>query len=111
MGLKNLVALMPMKGESIRVENKNFRLLSGKPLFEYMLDTLVSLEMISEILVNTDSDVIHAQICQKYGDRITVISRPAALIGHDVPMNKIIYSDLDITTTDADLSLNSLSIN
>ena len=94
MSHKKLVALMPMKGESIRVENKNFRLLSGKPLFEYMLDTLVSLQIISEILVNTDRDVIHAQIYQKYGDRIRVISRPASLIGHDVPMNDIIYSDL-----------------
>ena len=94
MGHKKLVALMPMKGESIRVENKNARLLSGKPLFEYMLDTLVSLKMVTDILVNTDSELIHAQICQKYGDRIRVISRPATLIGHDVPMNKIIYSDL-----------------
>lgn len=94
MSHKKLVALMPMKGESIRVENKNFRLLSGKPLFEYMLDTLVSLQIISEILVNTDSDIIHAQIYQKYGDRIRIISRPASLIGHDVPMNDIIYSDL-----------------
>jgi CMP-N-acetylneuraminic acid synthetase len=89
-----LVALMPMKGESIRVENKNFKLLSGKPLFEYMLDTLVSLPIISEILVNTDSDVIQAQISQRYGDRIRVISRPTLLIGHDIPMNDIIYSDL-----------------
>lgn len=94
MGHKRLVALMPMKGESIRVENKNFRLLSGKPLFEYMLDTLLSLQIVSEILINTDSDIIHAQVYQKYGDRIRVISRPTPLIGHDVPMNDIIYSDL-----------------
>mgnify|MGYP003705995557 CR=1 FL=1 len=94
MGYRKLVALMPMKGESVRVENKNFRLLSGKPLFEYMLDTLLSLQIISEILVNTDSDVIRAQIFQRYGDRINVITRSDELLGHDTPMNDIIYSDL-----------------
>ena len=37
-----IVALLPMKANSERVVGKNFRDFNGKPLFRWILDTLLS---------------------------------------------------------------------
>ena len=39
-----IVALLPMKANSERVKGKNFRLFNGKPLFQWVLDTLLSVD-------------------------------------------------------------------
>ena len=40
---RSLVALLPMKANSVRVPSKNFRTRAGKPLFRWILDTLLSI--------------------------------------------------------------------
>ena len=44
-----VVALLPMKAHSERVPGKNFRVLAGKPLFRWILDTLLSLDEVAEL--------------------------------------------------------------
>ena len=51
----NIVALMPMKAESQRVKNKNFKLLASKPLFHWVYDKLNNIEEIEKIIINTDA--------------------------------------------------------
>ena len=46
-GGRQTVALLPMKGHSERVPGKNVRDFCGKPLFRWILDTLLSLPEIS----------------------------------------------------------------
>ena len=41
---KKVVALLPIKANSERVKGKNFRMFSGKPLFKWILDTLLSIK-------------------------------------------------------------------
>ena len=41
--MHELVALLPIKGHSERVPGKNFRAMAGKPLYRWMLDTLLEL--------------------------------------------------------------------
>jgi CMP-N-acetylneuraminic acid synthetase len=43
---QRIVALLPMKANSERVRGKNFREFNGKPLFRWILDTLLSVEEI-----------------------------------------------------------------
>ena len=50
-----VVALLPMKANSERVPNKNFRNFCGKPLFRWVLDTLLSLKVIDQVVINTDA--------------------------------------------------------
>ena len=52
---KRVVALLPMKAHSERVKGKNFRLLAGKPLFRWILDTLLSLDEVDLVAINTDA--------------------------------------------------------
>ena len=103
-----VVALMPMKGESERVPNKNMRDFNGQPLCSVMLDKLVASDLIDQVLINTDSNLIKNFIESRY-DKVKIIERPVELRGHDVSMNKII--DYDISQYPADLYLQTHSTN
>ena len=103
-----VVALMPMKGESERVHNKNMRDFNGQPLCSVMLDKLVASDLIDEVLVNTDSDLIKDFVESRY-EKVKIIERPLELLGHDVSMNKII--EHDINQFSADLYLQTHSTN
>src|SRR5262249_9017177 len=54
-GVRRVVALLPMKGHSERVPGKNFRDFCGKPLFRWILDSLLSLPEIGLVVINTDA--------------------------------------------------------
>ncbi len=55
---KKIVAFVPAKGTSTRVQNKNARTLGNKPLFLHILDTLLSCRTINEVYLDTESDKI-----------------------------------------------------
>jgi CMP-N-acetylneuraminic acid synthetase len=103
-----VIALMPMKGESERVHNKNMRDFNGQPLCSVMLDKLVASDLIDQVLVNTDSDLIKDFVESRY-EKVKIIERPLELLGHDVSMNKII--EHDINQFSADLYLQTHSTN
>ena len=56
-----IVALLPMKAHSARVSGKNFRDFCGKPLFRWILDTLLSVEDIDRVVINTDARELLAE--------------------------------------------------
>ena len=55
-----VVAFVPAKGSSERIENKNAKLLDGRPLVVHMLDTLLKCQRIDEVYLDTESDDIAA---------------------------------------------------
>ncbi len=67
-----------MKAYSERVPGKNMRLLCGRPLFHWILDTLNESGVIDEIIINTDSDEI-AESAQQHYDT-TIHMRPDYLL-------------------------------
>jgi len=91
-----IAALVPMKGHSERVPNKNLQLFDGKPLCEWILRTLINVEEIERIYVNTDSKEI-AFTVTAVSDKIEVIDRPEQLRGDYVSMNRILEHDLQQT--------------
>jgi CMP-N-acetylneuraminic acid synthetase len=90
--MPKLVAFVPMRHHSQRVAGKNFRLLAGKPLFHHIVRTLLAVPEISEILVDTDSDLVMDSVRQ-YFPQVTVLPRPEHLRADDVPMNDILIHD------------------
>lgn len=89
-----IVALLPMKAHSQRVEGKNFRELYGKPLFHWILDTLLSVAEIDTIIINTDAEEILSDQELLSSERIKVRVRPLHLCGDSVSMNLIIADDI-----------------
>jgi CMP-N-acetylneuraminic acid synthetase len=103
-----ITALVPMRHHSQRVPGKNFRILAGKPLFHYILETLIQCPEIQQIAVNTDSEVIKKDI-EKNFPGITVIDRPDRLRADTIPMNEILM--YDTSQVSADLYLQTHSTN
>jgi CMP-N-acetylneuraminic acid synthetase len=104
-----VIALMPMKGHSERVENKNLRKFDGAPLYHATLKSLLNAECIDEVLVNTDSAEIKEDVRASFDERVTIIDRPDIIKGDFVSMNDIIKYDL--TQCSGDLFLQTHSTN
>ena len=100
-----LVALVPMKGHSERVPNKNIRLLAGKPAFHWILDALSKSQYISQIVINTDSQKIANSASQNFN--VTILKRPDFLIGDMVGIQPLIEYDLSQTTAEYYLQTHS----
>lgn len=98
-----IVALLPMKAHSARIPQKNFRLFSGKPLFRWILDTLLSIDHINQVVINTDARNILLDNGLTPGPKILLRDRPKDLCGDFVSMNKIIEND--IASVDAQIYL------
>ena len=89
-----VIALLPMKGNSERVPNKNMKLFGGKPLYHAIAGTLLKSDYIDLIVINTDSSVIAEDAKATYGNKVKIVERPADIRGDFVSMNEIIKYDL-----------------
>jgi len=76
------------------VKGKNFRPLHGKPLFKWILDTLLSVEEITEVVINTDARHILAENGLSEGGRVRIRDRTPELCGDTVSMNLILADDI-----------------
>jgi len=83
-----------MKGHSERVPGKNFRPFAGKPLFRWMLDTLLSLVEVAEVVINTDARGTLADLGLSDGPRVRIRDRRTELCGDFVSMNRVLADDV-----------------
>jgi CMP-N-acetylneuraminic acid synthetase len=97
-----------MRHFSRRVSGKNYRLLGDKPLYRYVLDTLLSVPAISEVIVDTDSELIMRDIAQEL-PQVRVVVRPEHLRSEMLVMNDILLNT--VTEVDADYYLQTHSTN
>ena len=105
---RKIVALVPMRHHSERVTGKNYRELAGKPLYAYIIQSLLDVKEISKIVVDTDSPIIKAGLKDNYPD-VMVIDRPDELKDGSIPMNEILLHDVSLV--EADLYLQTHSTN
>lgn len=91
------VALLPMKAHSARVKSKNFRELAGKPLFRWILDTLLMIDEIDQVVINTDARHILAEHGLHDGasnGRVMIRDRKEEICGDMVSMNLVLADDV-----------------
>ena len=90
-----------MKANSTRVKGKNFRDFNGKPLFRWVLDSLLQIEEISMVVINTDArDVLAEKGCLD-SDRILIRDRKPEICGDDVSMNLVLADDIQNVPADS----------
>lgn len=88
-------ALLPLKAESQRVPNKNFKLLNNKALFKWILEKLISIKYIDQIIINTDATTkVRNNLGKNINKKILIKNRKKKLRGNKVSMNRIIEDDL-----------------
>jgi CMP-N-acetylneuraminic acid synthetase len=95
-----VVALLPMKAHSERVEGKNFRDFCGKPLYAWVLERLLSIDEIDRVVINTDAREVLANHGLEESVRVVIRDRSPELCGDFVSMNRILEDD--IAAVDAD---------
>ena len=93
-----IVAFLPVKGTSERINNKNTALLNGKPLFLHTLEKLMKCSFIDEVYLDTEKDEIY-EMAQYTGCKY--IKRDLALAtnktdGHSLFYNEAIKVEADI---------------
>lgn len=85
-----------MKGHSERVPNKNIRPFAGRPLYQWVAQTLQSIDRIQTVLIDTDSEVI-AREAPLHFPKVRILVRPPEIRGDLVPMNDIIAHDIEMS--------------
>jgi len=100
---KTLTALLPMKAHSARVTSKNFRMIAGKPLFRWILDTMLATPEIDRIVINTDARDILADNGLRDGDgggKVMIRDRKPEICGDFVSMNLVLADDVANVASD-----------
>ncbi len=93
--MQKVTVLVPMKGHSERVPNKNMKPFHGRPLYHYIVETALSCPYVEKVAINTDGEALKADI-QKHFPDVLIIDRPKEIQGDFVSMNKIIAYDLSV---------------
>jgi CMP-N-acetylneuraminic acid synthetase len=80
--MRKLIAIIPARGGSKRLKNKNIFPLRGKPLLVYSIDACIASNSISDIYVSTDDEQI-AEVARNAGAK--TLMRPANLADDQTP--------------------------
>jgi CMP-N-acetylneuraminic acid synthetase len=104
--MTTIVALVPMRHHSQRVSGKNYRPLAGRPLYQHILDTLLSCPEIAQVVVDSDSPPLIEGLRQNY-PQVLVIERPEHLRDDATPMNEVLVHDTSQVQADFYLQTHS----
>ena len=107
MKIPKIIALVPMKGHSERVPDKNIKPIAGKPCFHWILGTLLKSKYITQIVINTDSEEIASSALESFN--VTILKRPDFLLGDMISIQPLIAYDL--SQTDGEYYLQTHSTN
>lgn len=99
-----VVAFLPAKGSSERIENKNIKILDGKPLFLRQLEKLCELKFIDEVYLDTESDEI-IELASHIDCK--VLKRDPSLASNKTDGNKLFYNET--SQVDADIYIQILA--
>jgi len=88
-----ILALIPARGGSKGLPGKNIKLLNGKPLIAYSINSALSAKRISKTVVSTDDKTI-ADISKKHGAEVPFM-RPENLASDTASSRDVIIHTLD----------------
>lgn len=89
MSENTVIAVVPMRHDSERVKGKNYRSLGGRPLYHHIVETLLSCNRVSEVVIDTDSPVILDDAATAFPE-VTLRIRPEDLRSGTTPMNDVL---------------------
>jgi len=104
--MTTIVALVPMRHHSQRVPGKNYRPLAGKPLYQHVLTTLLAVPEISQVVVDTDSEIVMQGLRDQF-PQVRILPRPEHLRADDIPMNEVLLYDTEQVAADFYLQTHS----
>jgi len=88
-----VVAFVPMRHESARVQGKNYRPLGGVPLYHHIVRTLLDVPYVAQVVIDTDSPVILEDAARAFPEKVRLIERPEHLLGEFALIHEILIHD------------------
>jgi N-acylneuraminate cytidylyltransferase len=85
------VALVPARCGSVRVKDKNIRLLCGHPLLAYSIASAKDSEIFKDVIVSTDSNE-YASIAERYGASVPFLRPPEFAQEHSTDIEWVSYT-------------------
>ena len=87
-----MIAVVPARGGSKGIARKNLRLLNGKPLISYVLNTLVKCELFENIIVTSEDEEI-LDVATRFP--VLIRTRPERLAADDVTLDPVVQDAVD----------------
>lgn len=105
---QTIAAIVPMRHDSERVPGKNYRSFAERPLYHYIIASLLACPLLSTVVIDTDSPTIMADAAEHF-PQVRVIERPPHLRDGTIPMNDVLLNA--VRQIPADLYLQTHSTN
>jgi N-acylneuraminate cytidylyltransferase len=90
---KNILGIIPARGGSKNIPNKNLAWLNGKPLIQYTIDAAKNSKFISRLILSSDSDEI-MEYCKDKNVEVP-FKRPVDIAGDSTPMIEVVKHALE----------------
>ncbi len=87
------IAVIPARGGSTRLKDKNIYPLAGKPLIAYTVEAVLNSGCFDTVILSTDSLAI-AQTAQRYG-QVQIYDRPAQFSGERITVVEALLSTMN----------------
>ncbi len=101
---QKVLAVIPARGGSKGVSRKNIRLVCGKPLIAYTIETVLAAQhLFHRIVVSTDDEEI-ADISRQYGAEVPFL-RPSELAGDTVPIVPVLQHSVQFVEQNDNIQL------
>ena len=88
-----IACFIPIKSISERIPGKNFRILCGKPLYQYIITNAIASKCFDDIYVDTNSEEVKA-FCEEVG--VKYIERKAELAENTANGNDLLSHHYDL---------------
>lgn len=89
-----IIAVIPARGGSKGIKRKNLRLLEGKPLISYIIETAINSKFIDKVLVSTDDSEIK-EVVSCYYDNVIIHTRNPDLAKDDISLDPVIIDAVE----------------
>lgn len=104
--MTRIVAIVPMRHDSQRVKGKNYREFVAKPLYHYIVGTLLDCPAIAEVVIDTDSPVILEEAARLF-PKVRLLERPENLRDGATAMNDVLLHTTSVVPADLYLQTHS----
>jgi len=95
-----IAALVPMRHFSERIQGKNYKNFAGKPLFFHITESLLKCNLITKVVIDTDSPDIIRLTTEFFGDKVIILERPEYLRAGNIPMNDVLLNCINQVKAD-----------
>jgi len=96
-----VTAIVPAKGHSERVSNKNLKKVGGKTLVRLACEKLLACDNLHDVYIDTEDDRIKSEVRPLFSQGLELLDRPPELATNDIGANEMfVYGMHAVDETD-----------